>query len=300
MGQEWETVVMKYLFGGLLVAATMLTPIQPAAAKPNSQSIELAQRGDRGQQRSRSGGERRGQRSEARTEQRSERRAQQRGEARAPQSEAPRQQAQRPTERSAPATRNTYSGNNSARVDQRNSSYANRGQRRDRADSNSQPSQSRDRNRDGRVDRSYDRNRDGRVDRSYDRNRDGRVDRGYDRNRDGRVDSRYRGNSNSRSWNKQWRSDRRYDWRDYRQHNRSHYRLGRYYSPYRGYNYTRFSIGFNLWPNYYSSRYWINDPWQYRLPDAYGPYRWIRYYDDALLVNIHNGQVVDVIHDFFW
>jgi len=26
----------------------------------------------------------------------------------------------------------------------------------------------------------------------------------------------------------------------------------------------------------------------------------VRYYDDALLVNIYDGQVVDVIHNFFW
>ena len=31
-----------------------------------------------------------------------------------------------------------------------------------------------------------------------------------------------------------------------------------------------------------------------------GPYRWIRYYDDALLVDTYSGEVVDVIHRFFW
>ena len=31
-----------------------------------------------------------------------------------------------------------------------------------------------------------------------------------------------------------------------------------------------------------------------------GPYRWVRYYDDALLVDIYSGEVVDVIYDFFW
>ena len=46
--------------------------------------------------------------------------------------------------------------------------------------------------------------------------------------------------------------------------------------------------------------FWLNDPWQYRLPPAYGPYRWVRYCNDALLVNIYTGQVVDVIHGFFW
>jgi len=26
----------------------------------------------------------------------------------------------------------------------------------------------------------------------------------------------------------------------------------------------------------------------------------VRYYDDAVLVNIYTGEVVDVIYDFFW
>ncbi|MGB3928318.1 MAG: RcnB family protein, partial [Sphingobium sp.] len=49
-----------------------------------------------------------------------------------------------------------------------------------------------------------------------------------------------------------------------------------------------------------SNSYWINDPYQYRLPPSYGTLRWVRYYDDALLVDIRDGYVVDVIHDFFW
>lgn len=101
------------------------------------------------------------------------------------------------------------------------------------------------------------------------------------------------------SWNNGWRNDRSYDWRDYRHRNRSVFRLGNYYDPY-GSRYRRFSIGISLFPNYYQSNYWLSDPWQYRLPPAYGPYRWVRYYDDALLVNIYTGQVVDVEYNFFW
>lgn len=103
-----------------------------------------------------------------------------------------------------------------------------------------------------------------------------------------------------RNWNREWRRDTRYDWYSWRNANRSHYRMGRYYAPYRNYYYRRLSIGFYLDNLFFSSRYWISDPWSYRLPDAYGPYRWVRYYDDALLVNIHTGEVIDVIHDFFW
>ena len=49
-----------------------------------------------------------------------------------------------------------------------------------------------------------------------------------------------------------------------------------------------------------SQRYWINDPYQYRLPYAPEGTRWIRYYNDVLLVDTWSGEVVDVIHDFFW
>jgi hypothetical protein len=108
-----------------------------------------------------------------------------------------------------------------------------------------------------------------------------------DRTRDGR-------------WTKYWRNDNRYNWRSYRERNRNDYRPGRYFAPYRGRNYSRISVGFSLGSGYYGSRYWINDPWRYRLPAAYGSYRWVRYYDDVLLVDLRNGRVVDVIRDFFW
>ena len=82
--------------------------------------------------------------------------------------------------------------------------------------------------------------------------------------------------------------------------NRSFYRLGRYYAPYRAHRYSRLRIGFFLDSLFFGSRYYINDPWRYRLPEVYGPYRWVRYYDDVVLVDIYTGEVVDIIHDFFW
>ena len=102
-----------------------------------------------------------------------------------------------------------------------------------------------------------------------------------------------------RRWSTNWRNDHRYDWRSYRNHNRSHFTFGRYYDPY-GWGYRRLSIGYPLSHSYFGSNYWLNDPWSYRLPPAYGPYRWVRYYDDAVLVNIYTGEVVDVLYNFFW
>ena len=77
-------------------------------------------------------------------------------------------------------------------------------------------------------------------------------------------------------------------------HNRDIFRLGRYYAPYRDYRYRRLNIGVQIGNLFFGSRYWINDPWRYRLPNVYGPYRWVRYYDDVLLVDVYNGEVVDV------
>ncbi|MCJ2186158.1 RcnB family protein [Novosphingobium beihaiensis] len=132
--------------------------------------------------------------------------------------------------------------------------------------------------------------------------RDRRNHDRWERNRDRERYERHRASRNNyRDWNRHaWRNDHRYNWRSYRARHRSTYRIGRYYAPYHGYSYRRFGIGIRLGSLFYSSRYWINDPWAYRLPAVYGPYRWVRYYDDVLLVNVYTGEVADVIYDFFW
>lgn len=102
-------------------------------------------------------------------------------------------------------------------------------------------------------------------------------------------------------WDNRWRSDRRYDWRSYRYSNRELYRMPRYYAPHGwGYGYRRFSIGITISTMLFAPQYWIAEPYAYRLPEAYGPYRWVRYYNDALLVDIYSGEVVDVIYGIFW
>ena len=100
-------------------------------------------------------------------------------------------------------------------------------------------------------------------------------------------------------WNRDWRNNRTYDWQVWRQQHRSVFRMHRYRDPY-GWAYQMFTIGWRLWPNYYSSGYWIADPWTYRLPPAPPGTRWIRYYNDALLVDTWTGEVIDVVHDVFW
>lgn len=124
------------------------------------------------------------------------------------------------------------------------------------------------------------------------------ADRRWDNDRHRDNDRRWGGDY--RRWSNDWRRDNRYNWYAWRNQNRNVFRGGYYYAPYRGYSYSRLSIGFTLGSPFYSERYWISDPWAYRLPPAYGPYRWVRYYDDVLLVDTYSGEVVDVIYDFFW
>lgn len=115
----------------------------------------------------------------------------------------------------------------------------------------------------------------------------------------GRSDDGRRWNGQS-GWRGDWRQDRRYDWRGWRNDHRDLFRHR--YQPPRGwgYGYRPFAQGAFLQSFLYAPAYWLNDPWQYRLPPAYGPYRWVRYYDDVLLVDVVTGEVVDVIQGFFW
>lgn len=157
----------------------------------------------------------------------------------------------------------------------------------------------RDDRRDWRQDR-----RDDRGD-WRDNRRDGRSDtRGYDWNdrrqvnRDGWNDRR---NVDRGRWNDGWRNDRRYDWQGYRSANRRAYSLPRYYAPSGfGYNYRRFGVGLRIGAPFYSQRYLISDPWAYRLPPAYGPYRWVRYFNDVLLIDTYTGVVQDALYGFFY
>jgi Nickel/cobalt transporter regulator len=102
-----------------------------------------------------------------------------------------------------------------------------------------------------------------------------------------------------RAWRTNWRDDHRYNWHDWRHRHRSNFHLGLYYDPY-GWDYFHYCVGWRLWPSYYRSSFWLDDPWQYRLPPAYGPYRWVRYHYDAVLVNIYTGEVADIVYNFFW
>ena len=100
-------------------------------------------------------------------------------------------------------------------------------------------------------------------------------------------------------WNSSWRKDHRYDWQNWRRHHHHRFHLHPYFDPF-GWGYYHYWIGWRLWPGYYGSHYWITDPWYYRLPPAPPGTRWVRYYNDAVLVDMWSGEVIDIIYGFFW
>lgn len=190
-----------------------------------------------------------------------------------------------------------------ARRAERQASRAERQAAREAANPYDTPRESRraDR-REDRLDRREDRI-DARTDTGRWDRREDRLDRQEDRVTGRREAWTHRNQWDrpGQGWNSNWRHDRRYDWQAYRNSYRHIYRAPRYYAPY-GYNsgYRRFGIGITLGRPYYASNYWISDPYRYRLPPAGHGYRWVRYYDDVLLVDTYRGRVVDVIHNFFW
>ena len=103
------------------------------------------------------------------------------------------------------------------------------------------------------------------------------------------------------AWNRNWRQDNRWDWRGFRNYNRDVFHLPRYYAP-NGwqFGYRRFSPGLTLNTLLFNQNYWLQDPDYYHLPTPQWPFVWVRYYNDALLIDSRSGFVGDVVNDIFW
>jgi Ni/Co efflux regulator RcnB len=94
--------------------------------------------------------------------------------------------------------------------------------------------------------------------------------------------------------NRAWARD---DWRAWRNSNRAEFARGAWNAPFR---YTAFRPGLRIGPAYYGSRYVIADPWRYHLRPIAPYQRWVRHYDDLLLVDVRRGVVVDVMRGFYF
>lgn len=95
------------------------------------------------------------------------------------------------------------------------------------------------------------------------------------------------------------RAENRYsrELRDYRRDNPRIYSRGNWRGPDR---YQRWERGARVNRAYYAPRYYVNDPWRYRLPAAPGYARWVRNYDDVLLIDLRSGRVINAYYSFFF
>ena len=84
------------------------------------------------------------------------------------------------------------------------------------------------------------------------------------------------------------RHDRHWD-----RHHRRGYTV--YVAPRRDWRYRRVNVGYRLGPEFYGSRYYVNDYGAFGLRAPGRNLRWIRYGDDLLLVNIRTGRVVQIL-----
>lgn len=77
-----------------------------------------------------------------------------------------------------------------------------------------------------------------------------------------------------------------------------HYRGGAYRWP-GGYHYQRWSFGMTLPSVFWGQNYWIDDYQDYGL--AYPPNGavWVRYGDDALLIDRYSGEILEVVYGQF-
>ena len=73
-----------------------------------------------------------------------------------------------------------------------------------------------------------------------------------------------------------------------------------YVAPYRNWRYRPVTVGYQLRPAFYGSRYYINDYGAHNVRAPGRWQRWVRYGDDLLLVNVRTGRVLQVVHNRYW
>lgn len=126
--------------------------------------------------------------------------------------------------------------------------------------------------------------------------------------RDARQGDRNWSGDRNRPGDNAWRGDRgRQDWRAdsrFRNYERNysaqrHYRFGRYERP-RGWYARRWTFGEFLPSLFWSQNYWISDYSAFGLPYPPPGCVWVRYGDDALLIDRYTGEIIQVIYNIFY
>lgn len=95
-----------------------------------------------------------------------------------------------------------------------------------------------------------------------------------------------RGNFDRYHWQRNYHAGHRYHWRPY---HRPH-----------GWYYRRWEFGMILPLVFWTRDYWVLDYWEFGLPDPPYGYVWVRYGDDALLVNVETGEILQAVYGLFY
>ncbi|MDZ4868908.1 MAG: RcnB family protein [Alphaproteobacteria bacterium] len=102
--------------------------------------------------------------------------------------------------------------------------------------------------------------------------------------------------------NNNWRNNNaRANWNQYRRNYNSprRFRVGAYHGP-RNFHYQRWSYGQRLPAAYYARQFWLFDVIGYGLFTPPPGLIWVRYGDDALLIDQYTGEIVQVRYDVFY
>jgi len=99
-------------------------------------------------------------------------------------------------------------------------------------------------------------------------------------------------------WNQYHRNfdPRPYQWNQYADHS---YR-GQPYQPPRGWYDRRWAYGQILPAPFWARNYWLGNYWSFGLIDPPYGYVWVRYGNDALMVNIITGQILGSVYWLFY
>lgn len=127
--------------------------------------------------------------------------------------------------------------------------------------------------------------------------RDDRGDGRHDDRRDQRPDDRRGWAGDNRGDHRGYNQGYQGDWHGWRDRHPDYYRSGNWNAPFR---YRSFGVGMVMPRDYWAPRYFVNNWDYYRLPrPAYGFYRYVRHYNDILLIDVRNGRVMRVYRGFY-
>jgi Ni/Co efflux regulator RcnB len=137
--------------------------------------------------------------------------------------------------------------------------------------------------------------------RNVDRNRKDERNRNWDRNRNDNRNQNWNRNDRGHQVNRNRDRPRTFDRRAYQRNAYAHrkFRHGVYHRP-PGWYYRRWSYGQILPFIFFSQNYWLNDWYYYDLPAPPYGYEWVRYGDDAILVDVRTGMILQVMYGVFY